>query len=78
MKTSTLTRQLNTAALAGLLLALPAELTRADTNYISRFDSASEVNPWFFDFGSVTHTKSFDPTQDAAWSTSLHPLIQDV
>src|SRR5690242_19451454 len=45
------------------LLALSA--ARADTNYISRFDTAAEVDAWTFDFGGqVTHTNSFDPTMD--------------
>src|ERR1051326_6074055 len=70
MKTFKSTRQLSAAALAGVLLAVPAELTRADTNYISRFDSASEVTPWFFDFGSVSHANSFDPTQDGNTNAS--------
>ena len=43
--------------------------TRADI-VVNRFDSASEISQWRFDYGGVTHTESFDPTMDAGGSTS--------
>jgi len=52
------------AALAGMALALSLCPTRADV-IINQFNSASEVSQWRFDFGGVTHTEAFDPTQDA-------------
>src|SRR2546427_9804668 len=70
MKTSKCTRSTSIAVLATLFLALPASPTLADTNYISRFDSASEVTPWYFDFGGVTHANSFDPTMDGNTNAS--------
>ncbi|MBI3852663.1 MAG: hypothetical protein HY298_20590 [Verrucomicrobia bacterium] len=52
------------AVLSGLIWCLASNPAYADTNFISKFDSASEVDSWTFDFGSVTHTNSFDPTMD--------------
>jgi len=51
-------------ALAGMALALSPCPTRADV-IINQFNSSSEVSQWRFDFGGVTHTEAFDPTQDA-------------
>ncbi len=50
--------------MTGALLALAQAHARADTNFISQFNTASDVDAWYFDFGSVTHTNWFDPTMD--------------
>jgi hypothetical protein len=50
------------AALSGLAAAVPAAQAQVVLN---RFDNASEVSQWRFDFGSVTHTEAFDPAVDA-------------
>ncbi len=51
-------------ASTALTLVLAPNHALADTNYISRFDTAGEIDSWSFDFGSVTHTNSFDPAND--------------
>jgi hypothetical protein len=43
---------------------LVAQKAAADV-VISRFDTADDVSKFRFDFGSVPHTESFDPTVDA-------------
>src|SRR5437867_3549001 len=47
-----------------LLLAWTPGQAQSD-GVINRFDSASEVSQWRFDFGAVTHTTTFDSTMDA-------------
>src|SRR5262245_50584936 len=65
--------RLQWALLTGALIALFSS-ARADTNYISRFDSANEADAWYFDFGGVTHTNSFDPTMDGDTNSSSGAL----
>src|SRR5437667_8371835 len=70
MKTSGLTQPPALGVLTALFLVISVTLIRADTNFVSRFDTASEVESWAFDFGSVTHTNSFDPTMDGNTNAS--------
>jgi hypothetical protein len=53
------------ATLSALMLAVSAGSVDAADTILNRFDSASEVGQWRFDFGSVTHTETFDSTADA-------------
>src|SRR5260370_29779575 len=64
MKNNKANRGLQWVVLAGLTVALSVRPTQADV-IINQFNSASEVSQWRFDFGNVTHTEAFDPTQDA-------------
>ena len=51
-------------AFVGVFVAVSAACARADVT-LNKFDAASEVNQWRFDFGSVSHSAVFDPTVDA-------------
>src|SRR5438309_2366696 len=64
MKISTSTHPFGITVLTAAAFAFSTLHSPADTNYVSRFDSASEVDSWGFDFGSVTHTNTFDPAMD--------------
>src|SRR5258705_12680391 len=62
MKTRRLVRGFKLVALS--LLTLPVWMGLAADVVVNNFDAASEITQWRFDFGSVTHTESFDPTMD--------------
>src|SRR5260370_16642162 len=64
MKNNNANRGLQWVVLAGLAAALSVRPTQADV-ILNQFNSASEVSAWRFDFGNVTHSEAFDPTQDA-------------
>jgi hypothetical protein len=55
------TRTLSASGLAVLL----GWAALAGGQVVNRFDSASEVGQWRFDFGNVGHTAVFDPSMDA-------------
>src|SRR6266446_8582825 len=75
MKNSSFTQQLGWAALTGVALAFSPGYAHANTNYVSVFDTASEVGSWLFDFGSVTHANSFDPTMDGNTNASSGSMM---
>ena len=57
---------LKLAVLAGIVGAISCGPARAVPNEIvNRFNTACEVGQWRFDFGSVTHSASFDALTDA-------------
>lgn len=55
-------RRLLLAVAASAVVTCPAARGQVVLN---RFDTASEVSQWRFDFGSATHTEAFDPAVDA-------------
>ena len=61
-------------ALGGLMLAVSAQENRADEVIVNQFNTASEVVPWHFDYGSagITNALAFS-TNDAKGSAASAP-----